>query len=415
MKVDHKTFCAAPWFQIRNSSKGQFIPCCEIDTNRSSFSGKKSFGWPNDSINDYLNSDYSKYLKEKLTTGTKLPECNRCWSMEKNNQVSLRQKINDDITRSQPFGKSWLKAYFDKKHDHTHDLLTSADIKLTNICNFSCLMCNPADSSQIYRSWEKQKNNYFVAKVLDKDPTYFEDIKYIYKEKQSYQLLRDVISNGVKYIKLLGGEPLIDEPALQILEQVPLDKKEKITLFFVTNGSINLSSITQRLEGYKDVLFSISLEGIGPVQDFVRQNSNWQNIENNIDEYISKYGTTKLGIAHTIQALTLFHFDKLYNWCEKKSIRISIAILHDPDYLSLECIPTNLKKQIVKKLKGITPIGNLHIFLSTHSVNVESLDKILEDVKFNNKKLQELKKFLEWVDSEQKWKHILPEWLPYLS
>ena len=248
-----------------------------------------------------------------------------------------------------------IKSYFKNKNNNIFDLLLVADIKLSNSCNFSCLMCNPEDSSQLYTLWLKNHDKWFVQKELQKNPRYFEVIKEAFVNKDNRNLLVSILDMKPRIIKLLGGEPLMDEQLIQILSELSLKQQSQTALQIITNGSYDLVSVKKRLINFKNLTYTISLEGVEQVQDFVRKGSVWHKIEQNIDKYIKIYGTSDLSIHTTIQALTLFHFNKLLSWAKNKNIRLDFLLLKTPEYLSLEALPPELINNSIQK------IGRAHV------------------------------------------------------
>jgi hypothetical protein len=406
--MDKKTFCAAPWFQVRTSSSGELTSCCVMRTNKTSFAGKTNYRWPENTVEDWLNSDYLQYVRQALNNGEQIPECDLCWIKEKYNQTSLRQIINDYFTNKEK-NIDWLDYYFSKKTDYNSELLVSADIKLDNTCNFACIMCIPEDSSKIWHIWNNNQDNKFVKAGLDQNPNRLEDIKLIYREKDNYRLLQNIVLQRPKLLKILGGEPLLDKKMFKILEQVPLDISKKINLNFVTNGSVNLSESAERLSHFKSVTFGVSLEGIGDVQDYLRRGSDWQSIEQNILSYQGH-----VYIAYTLQALSVYYAHELFAWCNKNNMPINFGILKNPAYLSLDAIPTDLKQTIYDNLKQakIEFVKDLDNDVTQES---KTLADLILNSSYKPELLADLREFVNWYDPNGKHSQIFPEWQPYFS
>jgi len=415
MEIDKKTFCAAAWFQVRNDhANGEYRVCCEIDHTKSKFSGDKSFSWPKSTPNDFINSEYVQYLRSELNNGNKLPECGKCWRKENAGGKSLRQVSNDTVTNNQGnnLENTWIKNYFKNKTDFISNLVLSADLKTTNICNFACTMCEPMDSSKLYTKWLKNKNEPAVRKLLSLKPkNYLDEVKSVYMDKNNrYELLEYFLLMKPKHLKILGGEPLMDEKMFQVLEKFP--HKSNIKILFVTNGSQNLSNVSERLKDYKDVNYTISLEGKNDIQDYIREGSNWNQIENNILEYQAKYPNNQVSVNCVVQALNIFHIPEFVNWCRKQSIALTLSILDEPSFMGLSSIPPKLKTDILKNLHNMN--WNRSEMYNNDS-NMADISKILQQIEFDEKNFYDLKMYIQWYDPQEKWKDIIPEWKPYLE
>jgi len=417
MKIDKNTFCAAAWFQVRSHhSDNNYRICCKINPEESEFSGERFLKWPESTPKDFLNSEYTQYVRKKLNDGERIPECNLCWGKEDSGGKSLRQTSNDTVTNNQghDLDNTWVKNYFKNKKDFISDILISADIKTSNLCNFSCIMCNPMDSSKLYTKWQKNKDNPAIQTLLKNQKSdYLANVKRVYMDKNiRYSLLESFLNLKPKHVKILGGEPLMDEKSLGILDN--FEEKSKIKLLFVTNGSKNLARVSQRFKNYKDVNYTISLDGINSIQDYIREGSNWNHIEKNILEYKQKYPNNKLSVTCMVQALNVYHLPTLIIWCKLNAIALNVSLLSEPHHMSVAAIPPDLKTKIINNISSV----NLHIEKVTDYENTYELvdiKKVLSETEFNEQALEDLKEYIRWYDPHQKWRNVIPEWKPYLE
>jgi len=404
VNIDQKTFCSAPWFQIRQQMDGSFAACCEIKHQHSEYTGNKTFY----DLDSWLHSDYLDYLKSNLNSGTPLKECRVCWDKESNKLISLRKIVNNTIANGKEYNQSWMSLYFKNKQDLVSDMIVSADIKTSNVCNFSCAMCHPYDSSQIHALYKKEQQHPFVQKQLSKNPGMLEHVDLIYREGGSYKLLDDILQKQPKYLKLLGGEPLLDKKLIQTLVDYPY--KNNTTLMFVTNGSVDLCETQELLKGYKTIQYTISLEGVGATQEYIRRGSNWTSTEKNILKFIDQHTSRNISVHHTMQVLSIAQFHQLLTWTDQHGISLTVSILQHPEYLSISVLPVDLFDSITDKLDQ----SNLKIQKQINNEMTEVIDMhnfvnfLKANYKFSLQKQQQFKEFLDWYDCEQEWKQILP-------
>jgi len=333
-----------------------------------------------------------------MNEGIRIPECQKCWIKEDNDIVSLRQILNNTVTNNlaSQIDNTWLDSYFDRKTDFHHDILLSADIKVSNVCNFSCMMCSPTDSTQIYSIWTQNVNHPMVRDVLKVEPQYLINIKQNYQSKSNYDLLAAILDRSPRHVKILGGEPLLDSKMLDILKGLPTQKKSRISLMFTTNGSINLREFHKQLVDYKQINYVVSLDGTQLVQDYVRRGSTWSLIEKNIDDWNQDH--RPVDVHCTVQCLNILHVPELLDWCDDRKIKITFGLVEKPDYLSLSALPDVLKQIIAKRIgcrhKGLADILNSYVH-----------DPLL---------VSKLRDFLDWYDPENHWRGIFPEWREFL-
>lgn len=404
MEYNSKTFCAAPWFQIRKQINNEYRPCCQIDTSQTQFDHKSSQSWPETSPNEFLNSQYIQYLRHNLNQGVQLPECRRCWRQESLSQQSLRQTINNTVTNNQGqnLDKTWIHSYFKQKNNFEFDYLVSADIKVSNLCNFSCAMCNPEDSSQIYSIWKKNQTHKIVRTFLNTQPEYLDDIKKRFSGSD-YEYLDAILDLCPKHVKLLGGEPLIDKALLERLVALDPLKQSKISLLFITNGSVDLTEFAKLLPGYKQINYVVSLDGVGAVQDYIRRGSDWKRIEQNILKWNAN--NRSVDISFTLQCFNAMHFPELYKWCLDHDVKFTMGMVESPEYLSIRSIPLELRNKIFAKYQSINYWTDLEIQNFTQLITSQSYDPALKTT---------LTQFVNWYDPLNLRKDIFPEWADFL-
>lgn len=411
MKFDKKTFCSAPWFQINSEELGKFNPCCVIDSSKSEFDGKKTFKWPKDKPEDFFNSNYIKYLRKNLNNGNKLPECKNCWFSEENGQKSLRQKINDDVTknRGDHLESTWIKSFFKNKNDYNSNLILNIDTYTSGLCNFDCIMCSPGSSSKIYTKWKKNKNHHVVKNLLNQyEDDYLNKVKIYSKNNFNNYLLNNLLNLQPKKIKMAGGEPLIDPNTISTIHNLDEKIKNNVEILFVTNGSKDLKKTAESFFEFKGVFFTISLDAIGTQLEYIRKGSNWKKISSNVENYRKFFPIVPISVNCVVQALNIFYLPELIDWCEKYNLSLTLSNLEYPDFMGVKSIPIELKDLILKKLTftdNLTPEGQLKI---------KYLEKILNDAVFSEKSLKRFNEYLNWSDPEQKWKKTFPEWGDFL-
>lgn len=406
MEVNKNTFCGAPWFQIRNRQDMTKSMCCLVERTQTDLDTEAM------SPLEYLNTSKLQKMRRDMANGVKVPECNICWNVEKHKDFSYRMQINSSLEGN---GK-WLDTYFKNKKDYKTNMVMMADIKIGNTCNFSCVMCNPSDSSMIYNEWVKQKDSPFVKEYTDKDPDYFEKAKRQgFKQVNYREYIESVIENKhIKYIKLLGGEPLLDQKLLNMLYSIPEERKNKIELQIVTNGSHNLVEQKLKLGNFRRIQWNISIEGIDSTQEYARYGANWSTIEKHILEYEKAY-PKNITILTCLQATTITGLPALIEWTKKHSLALTINLLWQPDYLSIKAVPKELKTLVLEILK---PLKNYFVSKNAEyeTCDMATLLSYIKDSTYD-KKLHH--KFMQYIAFYEKGKiipnflDVFKQWRPY--
>lgn len=417
-KPNLKTFCPAPWFQVRNENTRIKKPCCKIKLFEDSSDTEPL---------DMLNNDELTDIKQKLHIGIRPDQCNRCWIEEDNGFKSQRQNLLGILSNDRTFEKSWLSSYFKNKTDYNSEFLVSADIKIGNTCNFQCVMCHPGDSSMIYNDWVKRQDSEFVREHLDKDNDYFNKLKdQGYKNPYYRQYIDGIFNttNNLLWLRLLGGEPLLDNNLIQKIKNIPDAKKKKLKLSFITNGSVDLKKTLEYIDSTKFdfIQFNISLEGIGSMQEYARYKSNWKQICNNILSIKNYSKNIQINLTYVIQTVTILRLHELLNWIKENNFYLGVSPCFTPEYLSLKTLPNNLRKKVINNLSNFTD----HIRQNPNSDEGDgTLDgnqfiNFLQDKKFEFDKelFEKFRRYINWYEANKKipkLSEVVSEWQEYFN
>lgn len=317
-----KTFCVYPWFGVYVDDN-KYRTCCQ-------FRPQQNFSVNDYTIDEFRNSEYQTGVRARLDAGEQIPECTQCWTDEAHGVTSMRQMAAPMIFPDMRVAQG-LKP--------TKPLL-SVDMKIGSTCNFACAMCNPADSTKLHSEWIKDQDNEFVKDYTVKHNDYFNYTREIAISPR-LDVLDSALSSGIVHLNILGGEPLLYKNAIDKLANVDVDRKNKITLSFVTNGSQPLVPVVEKLQGYKRVNIQVSLEGVGNTQDYIRKHSVWSDIEHNVLNFraldSSKHTLT---VVNLIQALSVENTTLLSAWCNKHEITLRQDLLYNPNYLNINSLST---------------------------------------------------------------------------
>jgi MoaA/NifB/PqqE/SkfB family radical SAM enzyme len=292
--------------------------------------------------------------------------------------------------------KTWIPHFVRRVPEFDQYRITAADVKLSNVCNFSCVMCDPVSSSKIFETWNNNQDNKFVQLKLQQQPTYLQDIVATHQQLRSYQHLSDLLTQPLMQLQLLGGEPLLDKKMFSILAEQPAENKAKISLNFITNGSQNLVAAVEQLQGYKQVSFSISLEGVGAMQDWARTGSDWTQIEQNM--LAAQQQGILVAVTHTLQAATVIKLPALARWCQQHQLSLSCGVLTNPDYLSVAVLPAATRQLILSQFDLNNELErSLHHLITGLPSTIERYDNFLE--------------YVDWYERDQpvKLRSICPE------
>ena len=226
----------------------------------------------------------------------------------------------------------------ERQEKAAYDKPISADFRFGNLCNLRCQICNPHNSSQIERD-----------AVLSK----WRDAKYV-RMKGRYQgewydapeLEEEIaeFSSDIEFINLGGGEPSISRPVQKWLTRlIESGQAARIELRVQTNlTNVNPRFLDLVAQFWQPRIY-LSIDGFGPLNDYLRYPSKWRIIERNADYLTELAKRSKMSIHLTpaigaYNALSIVH---LFEWAVGRGFDIIANHVRGVDALDCALIPTS--------------------------------------------------------------------------
>jgi organic radical activating enzyme len=325
-----KTFCILPWMHLATNASGNLRVCCNSVPGKNFITKDdgKPYKLQRDDMEEAWNSEVYQTIRKQFLAGERPKMCERCFREEDVGIKSARQAWNEKWSEDKEYT---VDAPFDIKY---------VDLRLGNLCNLKCRMCNPYASNQWVKEW------HLVENALE--PSEYErlrNMRWPEKDKTWENLFN--IANTVEEIYLTGGEPTI------------IKEQHKLLDYFIDNGTAkniklkyntNLTNVPQHLidkwAKFKRVQLNCSIDATGKLDRYIRYPSNWETIERNF-EAIRKLPNANIEIHCTVQMYNIMRLQDLIEWALPYNHKIYFNILNHPDYLNIRCLPNSLK-EIVK-------------------------------------------------------------------
>jgi glutamate-1-semialdehyde 2,1-aminomutase len=109
------------------------------------------------------------------------------------------------------------------------------------------------------------------------------------------------------------------------------------------------------MDKFRKVDLTMSIDGIGEVQEYIRAPSKWPAIAKNINYFIENNDKADLMVSPCWQIYNVFgiyehlkYFDKL---CEKRNIEVTPILLDFPMHYRIDVLPYEVRQQAVDKIK----------------------------------------------------------------
>ena len=395
LKRQSKTYCVVPWTQLAINSSGQYRVCCNALSEKNlvrNKSGETLLVYKNSTNEVWQSETYQKIRKQMLNS--ERPEmCMRCFKEEDSGVESARQKL----------AKRWSSIHADNPAPPMD--IKYIDLRLGNLCNLKCRMCNPYSSNKWVDEWNK------VADKAELDPGFALSKKQIKKLKnmdwpgyeKTWKNLYPILGS-IEELYLTGGEPFVSLEQVDLLKKmVNSGKSKNITLKYNTNLTLLPERLIPLWKNFKRVTINASIDGMGAVNDYIRHPSRWETIHDNLKKLfvLRKQGVPlEIYIHITVQMYNILRLHEYIRFFNKFGRESYLNILNHPHCLNIRTLPEFLKEKVT---------SNLSPFSSTISVN--EVIKYLNKESLYDRYYEEFLNYTKTLDKSrgESFEKIMPE------
>ena len=197
-KMQSKTFCMHPFTGLATREDGAVKVCCR----------SAPIGFIQDNtLEEIWNNETMQLVRKQVLCGERPEVCKPCFDLEDQGVESLRQRhINGVIPEAR------VNLYPNTVFQEIMPFeFPTMEIKLNNLCNLKCRMCNPLDSTN-WKDWDKvvpfykKEHNYLVPTVerLVKKPG-----QYIgpFDDTENWWNSFEKLLPHFRRVEFAGGEP----------------------------------------------------------------------------------------------------------------------------------------------------------------------------------------------------------------
>ena len=284
-------YCKALYNHLFVDVQGFYAPCCF-------YKEKPKHHYSNLTWKEFHDSEYMQVIRNNMENGWD-QGCNHCKQLELQNLRSYRNVVDVYCKSDQP-------------------KIEYIEISCNNSCNIRCRMCNENFSSK----W---------ADTLNIKVTKIENFK---------KFLESIDAKDLKIIKYLGGEPFIT-PEIKILFDWIQTLPNKIKFYCNTNLTLFPQKYIDILKTFEQNIVGYSIDGIGKVNDYIRQDSNWNTVEKNFKlwEELKQECNLYTYVHTTVQAYNFHDLKNIKNMCDEYNLRHSAFKIFGPNEFTLDALP----------------------------------------------------------------------------
>ena len=396
MNAQSKTFCMHPFTGLATREDGAVKVCCR----------SAPIGFIQDtSLEDIWNGAIMRDIRKKVICGERHEICKPCFDLEDQGVESLRQRhINGVIPEARI--NLYPNALDTLREDYTMPFeFPTMEIKLNNLCNLKCRMCNPLDSTN-WKDWDavvpfyKKENNYLIPTIetLVKTPG-----QYIgaFDDSDNWWTSFEKLLPHFRRVEFAGGEPLMDPQHYKILDMLK-PYGNNIEIKYATNGTTLGISRGRTIHDYwphfRSVAVNVSIDGINDVYNYIRGNGNFAEVEENIKEIKKIPNVSRVVGAFTAQAGNILQAAECIDYfLNTMGIVFYSHRVSYPNVLSAQVLPQELRELAVSRLKKISSQVSQFDIVKKHPI----LEKITQQ------QIQDNVNYLQAKDESHRWQEFL--------
>jgi sulfatase maturation enzyme AslB (radical SAM superfamily) len=306
--------CPLPWHHVAIRPDGRLYPCCY-------FRHEETPEEFNLDHTDVMNHPFLKQIRNQITDGQPVSGCQQCYLDEKNSGKSMRIDSLENFERLA--GSPFIIP--------ENPQLGYIDLALSNVCNNKCRMCGP----------ELSTNWYPDAKILGIPIN-----KGIVKNLDP---LKNIDVSKLTFIKLIGGEPLLEqEKFIQILNRCNLSN---LSIFLATNVTVKPSAELMKLfRRCKHVKIACSIDAYGKLNDFLRKGSVWEEVDKNLRWYSNNF---EMVMVHSVVSIyNINQIEYLLEHVKDKypNTHFQFVMVDGPDWMRPCNLPVEIKDKFMKRI-----------------------------------------------------------------
>jgi organic radical activating enzyme len=320
-------------------------------------------------LRDAWNGRDMRDIRSAMLAGKSIDSCKHCYLQEEVGKISFRQMHNDEWTNRIGAEEIDRLVEYSKENEYAVNAPPAyLDLRLGNLCNLTCRMCNSYNSSQIAKEHKK---------LIDVDAdytaihnkTYGKTPDWVYSKEYQTKFDADTFWDNVnewlptlRKVYMTGGEPTMIKNNMEFLNRAAEQgHAEHINVFMNTNLTNVNRRFTESISKFQEVDINASLDGVGEVNEYIRGARSWETLVKNYKE-ILKLPNINSNITPVLQIYNLNRIhevllfadeisDEIYGIRNTKTVGVDILINTHPHYLDVRNLPIELRQDAARRIE----------------------------------------------------------------
>lgn len=276
-------------------------------------------------VESYINQWQQE--SDQLAQGIELPGCEHCWREEQQGRISYRQQS-------------------------VHNNHNQIELYISNLCNHMCSYCSPKYSSLWQESVQTQGMLRDISLSAKQN---LQPLPHPASTDHWLQQIQDYVQtcpDRSVFLKLLGGEPLMQQRNLQKLLDMNSNKIRTLSINTNLNPPSNKFLLWLLEHMDRDQLsITISLDATPAWNHVPRAGFDQDRFESNLS--LLQHHGIPFKFNSVVSVLSLFDLPGFAAWRDLQRFDLSFVKLYNPDCLDPRYVPAQFRQRIWQQIKHL--------------------------------------------------------------
>ena len=304
------------------------------------------------------NTQYKKEQRAKMLAGERPKECEFCWALEDQGNISDRAYRSKDV-----YEPGLIEAAQIEENPKPRYL----EVNFNQACNLKCAYCSPHLSTE----WHKEVKKHGAYQLVDgghNDPTWVDSLGINNAPDSPYvqafwEWFPDVYPT-LKTFRMTGGEPLMDKNTFKVFDYVKQTPNENLQLSITSNCCPPGNQWQKFIDDLKEItdkdavdhfMLFCSLDSWGKQAEYIRNGLDFDVLYKNITQYLRESKKHSLTFIITANLLSLpnwltyiknIHKLRQEFNTDRQLIWFDTPMLHDPKWMSMKLASPELLQSL---------------------------------------------------------------------
>jgi sulfatase maturation enzyme AslB (radical SAM superfamily) len=337
------SFCLAKWYNVSiHIPTGQTHSCYHPPTHKIPLDELAK------SADALHNTKHKKEQRKKMLAGERPKECEFCWAIEDQGNISDRAYRSKDV---------YQPGMLEQALTDENPKPRYVEVNFNQACNLKCAYCSPHLSTE----WHKEVKKHGSYKLADKEhnhPNWVDSLGINNAPDSPYvqafwEWFPDIYPTLTTF-RMTGGEPLMDKNTFKVFDYVKQNPNKNLHLSITSNCSppkgqwgkfmTSLKEITDA-DAIDHFMLFCSLDSWGEQAEYIRNGLNFEDLYKNVTQYLRESSKHSLTFIVTANLLSLpgwteyikniLKLRQEFN-TDRQLIWFDTPMLHDPKWLSMK-------------------------------------------------------------------------------